>query len=388
MHRFDAACSALLVAVAVFVVSGTAAARRSAWPIGVSEARSPIPERAGRAVIALGSRRIMVFGGGKVGEGVSTPDGHGDGAILDLKTKRWTEAAQAPFKVVGPGGVWTGKRVIVLGGGPRCLAESPGAVRQCRISTTRAGTFDPAADRWHMLDVPARLSRFLGAIPLLWTGHEALFLQAGRLLGITPSGRFRTIALPQLPARGDVCATKDGVAVVGARTPREPGTSQISLQLYDATRDRWTTTLSPPLDTAGLLCTSTSVIPLPKSLSPTGTTARYDVDRDQWASLEVPAFPDPTPCIPATVTSCEMPRWSAQGRFADLWIVGQRPSEGQRYDPATDRWTRIATGPDVQPLGDPGQIAWAGALGATYATASGPGSGQGSGLLVYRPGPS
>ncbi|HEU5305874.1 MAG TPA: hypothetical protein VFW97_01020 [Acidimicrobiia bacterium] len=225
---------------------------RSSWPLGVSEApRAPVATRSGRAVVALGSDRVFVFGGGKMGEGVSKPDGHDDGAILTLATKRWSRTARAPFKVVGPGGVWTGRKVIVVGGAPRCTIDNPG-FRQCRTAVTKAGVYDPATDSWHEFNVPAAFKRFLGASPLMWTGKEALFLQGQEILALSPSGRFRAIDIPSTVAVGWTCATKNAIATMDSHVARDPAAAVTQLQIYDPRTDRWTASSPSPGDTGAV----------------------------------------------------------------------------------------------------------------------------------------
>jgi hypothetical protein len=328
----------------------------------------------------------MVFGGGRFGEGVDRPDGHADGAILDLVAHRWRVIARAPFKVIAPSAVWTGEEAIVLGGLPSCMVEDHGT-RQCREAVTKSGSYDPAKDRWREFVVPARFKDFVDAHPLLWTGREALFLRGQQILAVTAGGQFRAIRLPIPITVGAACATATSVVVAHTAPAQDASNQAIRLQIFDPTHGTWTET-SPLQDAGGaeLICTAEDVLIVPRASTSISTTACYNTGNERWTTVTVPPLPGFVPCTATgTRDSCDIPRWSGHGRFVDTWLVGKAKTAGARYDPAADEWAPIAAGPDIQPLGDPGQVAWAGSLGATYATSHGPGSGEGETLLIYRP---
>ena len=245
----------------------------------------------------------------------------------------------------------------------------------------RAGSYDPATDSWRKFHVPRDMPGFYGVIPLLWTGREALFLGGQKILALSPAGRFRTIAMPDMVSGGSVCATQHAVAFARLANLRPIP----QLQIYDPQTDRWTATKpSPKPVSATLLCTATSVIPIPDRRSPTLDTFRYDMTTRTWTPVAPPSLPGFTPCSPQRLhDSCGNTRWAGHGRFADVWLIGKGRFAARRYDPTTGAWTPIAAGPDIEI--DLGGIAWAGSLGATYATADGPGTGPGRTLLVYRP---
>jgi hypothetical protein len=183
------------------------------------------------------------------------------------------------------------------------------------------------------------------------------------------------------------------VGVLSAGTLRANAATSRStteLQLYNPKADQWTTTTAAPSENSGvsLICTDTDIIPVPSAGAATlSDLPRYDTTLQQWSVMSPVSPPGLTPCATtSTYGSCDIPRWTGHGHFVDVWLVGKDGS-GMRYDTTTNRWTPIATGPDLQPIGPPGDMAWVGALAATFATENGPGSGAGHKLLVYRPGP-
>jgi hypothetical protein len=321
---------------------------------------------------------VLVFGGGDVGEGISKPDGHRDGAILSLRTKRWTRIADAPYPMAGPTGVWTGSEVVMIGGEPRCSNVT--GTRECRDTVTRAAVYNPSTDAWRRLKVPARFRS--PAQPLGWTGREAWFLLSGHIVGVTPEGSFRRLtSLPEGLTTDAVCGTGSVVAV-GTRI----AVDQTALSLYNPRTDTWTSaSAEPPLPVSSLLCTNSNVIVIPTATT-LSDLSRYDTRTRQWAAVPAAALPRFVPC---TVTSvygtCDVPRGTTQGRYLDVWLAGKDGS-GQRYDPSTNRWSAIAIGPDSPALGGPWPFAWIDSLAVTLVATEGLGSAAGSKLVVYRPG--
>jgi hypothetical protein len=372
--------------LAVLVMSAQAAhgvsAPEAKWPVGITPApASPLPPRPGPAVVGLGVRRVLVFGGDAFGEGVSKADGHSDGAIFDVTTRRWTRIARAPFKVVGPGGVWTGSEVVMLGGEPKCAVEI--GERQCRSSVLHAGVYTPRDDTWREFKVPARF-RGLGfpGAPLLWIGHEALFLAGQQFLAVNLDGKFRSFTAPvQGIAGGAVCVA--GRRVVVAELLPRPDLGARPLQVLDTQTGKWAATAPPPEARFDLrpVCTTETVLMVAFDLS---QVLQYHLATDQWTDVTPPALSGFVACTPqVSYPRCDVPRWSGHGAVADVWVPLKEP--GLRFDPTLTAWTPIASGPDVQPSSDTADPVWLDGLGATFATNSGPGTGGGADLLIYRP---
>ena len=73
----------------------------------------------------------------------------------------WTTLPAAPSAVLPSASVWTGKQVVVVG-------------RRPFATTAVAETYDPAAKRWTQLTPPAKLGSDPGCCSAVWTGKVVL----------------------------------------------------------------------------------------------------------------------------------------------------------------------------------------------------------------------
>jgi N-acetylneuraminic acid mutarotase len=116
-------------------------------------ARSPLRGRA-RARAVWTGKQMIVWGGGST---VEDQVAFADGASYDPATDTWLSIGSAP---VPPGGryeaVWTGKQMIVWGGG----------------SQGRGAAYDPATNRWTA--IPNAPLPFISAPNVVWTGRLML----------------------------------------------------------------------------------------------------------------------------------------------------------------------------------------------------------------------
>lgn len=110
-------------------------------------------------------RELLVFGAGASARSAYA---------YDPATNRWRTLASLPGPRVGGIGVWTGSRLLVVGG------QNLGATRYLRDGVA----YDPHADRWTRL--PAMPLRKLGGAVGFWTGRQLIVSNHGRTVSYTP----------------------------------------------------------------------------------------------------------------------------------------------------------------------------------------------------------
>ena len=116
-----------------------------------------------RYAVALVRRRLLVWGGWMHAVGVL-----GDGAVLDLAHRSWKKMAAtgAPSPRLEPTAVaWTGSRFLIWGG--RVATTAPGSVRLLGDGAL----YDPAADRWTPMSAAGAPAPRTDAT-VVWTGRK------------------------------------------------------------------------------------------------------------------------------------------------------------------------------------------------------------------------
>ncbi|HWI05074.1 MAG TPA: hypothetical protein VNT52_14780, partial [Acidimicrobiales bacterium] len=119
-------------------------------------AQGPLAARTGTADAWTG-KELLVWGGG-----IGTTTVFDDGAAYDPATDTWRTLPPSPLGARRTSGVWTGKEFVLWGG--RNIVET-------RYFSDGAA-YDPATDRWRMLPpfpLPAR-----DRVDMAWTGKEVL----------------------------------------------------------------------------------------------------------------------------------------------------------------------------------------------------------------------
>lgn len=143
-----------------------AALARDHWRI---LAHSPVGAPAGASIVWTG-RRLLVLGGG----GYSPrPHLRRAGAAYDPATGRWRRIAPVPSRVRPDGvqSVWTGSRLFLFGGSGRSGAAS-----------FTAGLYDPSANRWTLTSPPpVRLPNSSLAAAVSWRGRVIVAAVTGPL---------------------------------------------------------------------------------------------------------------------------------------------------------------------------------------------------------------
>ena len=206
-------------------------------------AASPLTPRSHYAV-ALAGRKLLVWGGWDLTSGVL-----GDGAVLDVSRKAWKKmaAAGAPSPRLEPTAVaWTGARLLVWGG--RVATRAPGSAR----TLGDGAQYDPVADRWTpMSSVNAPAPRTDATV--VWTGRRLVVLGGTQTPGGPPlrdggvydpaTDRWTRLGAPP----GDVALPKGNVGpltrvlvTASGRVVFVPDNAG-KVVLFDADRASWST---------------------------------------------------------------------------------------------------------------------------------------------------
>jgi N-acetylneuraminic acid mutarotase len=252
----------------------------------------PLSPRVGAAVVWTG-KQLLVWGGG-------TPSGrdlYADGAVYDPATDEWRPMAPSPIGGrQDPVAAWTGEELLVWSGGPGFGMEDGGAA------------YDAEHDRWRRLP-PAPIPERLHAQGV-WTGKELVVWGGSR---------------PD-PTRSEAMA--DGAA-------------------YDPATDEWRTVrespLSPRVDHR-LTWTGSEVL-IWGGATGDGAGgqalidgASYDPSTDTWGYLPGADVTSGRMDAVEVWTGSKLVVWG--GYAGALW-----QGDGATYDPRTQRWERITAAP-------------------------------------------
>jgi hypothetical protein len=159
-------------------------------------ASSPLAYR-NSPLLAWADGRLLEFGGfpqGSTGRSAA-------GAAFDPATGRWKRIANAP-----PGGsfadgdssaVWTGRYLAVASGNAAPCPGNPAPAPHC---WTGLALYDPAANRWTVLAVPAQFDGLaMGAV--VWTGHDLIVGAASESATNPDAGRLALAAYSPVTRR-------------------------------------------------------------------------------------------------------------------------------------------------------------------------------------------
>lgn len=213
----------------------------------------------------------------------------------DPDTDGWTESAPLPDEpaLTGPA-VWTGDELIIAGG-------------STNMPDDRVWAYRPSADTWR--ELPGSGIAAVEGMAGVWTGREAVFIGGYHGFGAT-----------------------EGVA-------------------YDPATEVWRD-LAPPPDSQSiegheLVWTGREIIVVGGHAGPAHRTALavYDPGADQWRKTS------PAPIAvgdggAADWTGEELIIWGGFGTYGPPDADGDHVyGEGAAYDPALDRWRRLAPSP-------------------------------------------
>jgi hypothetical protein len=180
----------------------------------------PLHWRAGQAVVAAG-RRVIVWGG------ASNEGTHRDGAMLDGGA--WKPIARAPISSTRAP-VWDGREVLVPAGAAydpaadrwRRIAKAPFVARAAVWTGTRmvivggydeAAAYDPCRDRWTRIAPPPHAAR--DSARAVWTGSRMLVYNGARAASYDPRrDRWRLLGRVPLAHRYGFTAVWDGARLL------------------------------------------------------------------------------------------------------------------------------------------------------------------------------
>ena len=164
-------------------------------------APAPLAARAGSASVWTG-RILIVWGGLDLHQLAAALPFHafGDGAAYDPRTDRWRRIAPSPLAPrTAATAIWTGHAMFVWGGFGR---QQNGASNS---SYTDGALYDPVTDRWRRIPDPPLQS--LEAPGAVWTGREVIVFggggagQFGDGAAFNPTtGHWRALSASPLPA--------------------------------------------------------------------------------------------------------------------------------------------------------------------------------------------
>jgi N-acetylneuraminic acid mutarotase len=189
----------------------------------------PITNREGYSATWTG-RELIVWGGRGSGQW------YADGAAYDPTTGAWRSLAAAPITPRSDHiAAWTGKELLVVGG---AISESPAGTKY----TDDDAAYDPAANSWRSIP-PAPLPTDLHAG--VWTGRELVVVGGGEATvdGAAydaSTNTWRTIPSPPVAIVGyHVLWTGREVLVVGGVHTDSAHVQQFHVLAYDPTTDTW-----------------------------------------------------------------------------------------------------------------------------------------------------
>ena len=248
-----------------------------------------------------------------------------DGALYDPQTDSWTPMMnlEAPSPRDGHTAVWTGERMIVFGDAPD------------------AGLYDPTTDSWTPMSTEGSPGARVGHTAV-WTGSE-MIVWGGRF-GINTGARYAPDADRWEPMTTQNAPSGRGghLAVwTGSEMIVWGGTSDASGGRYDPRRDSWTPTATYGAPTGSgyrAVWSGTQMIVWGGAPFTEGRAGgRYNPDSDTWM-----------PMINDSRQARELHDAVWTGREMIIYGGQQSPfdpplSTGDRYDPATDTFTPIAT---------------------------------------------
>lgn len=244
--------------------------------------------------------------------------------------------------------VWTGKRVLVIGGSSGTTDSPPWPA------------YDPVADVWEELEVDRPPDGVRVGRGGVWTGTEVVFVGAGVALD-PQTGSWRVIAASPLAERlaATVVWTGEEIIVWGGCDASIPQCDDFGKGLfadgaiYQPSTDSWRVMAPSPLppgNRPSAAWTGTEVLyhaglvePDAAASAPGGVAASYDPARDRWSPL-----PDP-PLAPRQGLGLA---WSNSSRLLFAWggstgfNDGDQSDDGAAFDPSTETWLTL---PDAPP---------------------------------------
>lgn len=250
----------------------------------------------------------MVIWGGVIAEGVTSRVSQ-RGFAYDPVGNAWRELSQvdAPTPRRGHSAVWTGREVLVWGGNAQWAGS---------VELDDGGRYDPVQDRWLPMGqgIPARTYPTLawtGTELLVWGGWPVGVVRGSSLGQVLMSGRRFNPAIGRWRPISGLHAPSPRYGYSAVWTGRE----WIIWGGFSADRNK------------------------PEPLQGLANGARYDPAADRWISLSTDGAPSPRGLHSAVWTGREMIIWGGTDRYGGI----NRFNTGGRWDAATGEWRPTST---------------------------------------------
>jgi hypothetical protein len=244
-----------------------------------------------------------------------------DGAAYNPTTDRWTLLPQAPLSARTYAiAVWTGSRLLLLGGQPAVLTSTVGSYRDGAL-------YDPADRRWQHLDPPIAPDGH----PLTW---RAAVGADGQLLAWSEWASSRPLGAGNFTSAGGVDLFDYNEDTQRWRpVPGTPGLPDVEQALW----------AGHAVAVRGITYNCGTC---PGPFVPEATDL-YHPERNAWTRLP----PDPLggDHLVSVWTGAALFSFDPSGQYGPV-----HPGDASAYDPTTSRWTRLprapaGCGPDQAP---------------------------------------
>ena len=269
--------------------------------------------------------------------------GSTSGAAYRPETATWRELPDGPLRTgEGHVAVWTGQEMIVWGG-----TDAP----------TYAAAYNPVADEWRSTADAPIVSTELPAV--VWTGEEMIVWGGTTGGGVLPgeasgaaydpqTDTWRSLPSAPVPARRQATAVWTGEEMIvwgGQKANNAPVSSGAA---YDPATNSWRQLSAAPVTgfyQHSAQWTGDEMLVWGWVHGTTGQqneTAAYDPATDRWRALS-PAPLDPPPSSEGVGGQSAV--WAGSMLLAWSGTLDDRGPLALAFDPAQDRWVRLAEAP-------------------------------------------
>ena len=244
-----------------------------------------------------------------------------DGGKYNPATDTWTPIADAPLNpIAGYSAVWTGKEMLLYGGGVVSQSTSfSGLVKAASDYQSVGYRFNPDTGEWSYL--PFTPTPRVGH-SAVWTGSELLVWG-----GATNSDSKSLSLLREGGVFNPVKGTWRPISTLNAPTGRKNHQAVwTGKEMIVWSGEGWTN-----------FGESTYL-----SIQPLNTGARYVPSLDKWLTMDTNGAPSPRTGVSAVWTGQEMIAFGGYNASAIGFTTNKYRNDGGIYDPATDTWKSIS----------------------------------------------
>jgi hypothetical protein len=207
----------------------------------------PGPPRSGEAIV--GTPGELIVWGGQTGDGSLRNDGY----AYAPGSPDWRRIEDSPLSArQGATGIWTGREVVVIGGGPDSTRTEVGTA-----------AYDPAGDAGRPLAPADQLtqastmaSAWTGEQVAVWAYREATAEAVLLTLDVEGGGGWTVVVPPPFPPlAGGSGLAGDRTSLVATATGRGPAQAAVHPPDQASALEQWRPIASPPIP-AGEVCPS------------------------------------------------------------------------------------------------------------------------------------